>query len=479
MKFAAVSTLSVAALASTASALTSITTKGNAFFKGNDRFFIRGVDYQPGGSSSSTDPLSDKTTCQRDVEKFKDLGINTIRVYAVDNSKDHDDCMKLLSDAGIYLILDLNTPHSSIARTNTACSYNSAYLQNIFATVDEFANYDNVLGFFAGNEVINSNNNTETAKYVKATIRDLKSYIKARKYRAIPVGYSAADVSENRLQAAQYFNCGGSGARADFFGINDYSWCGKSSFTQSGYSEKVDMYKNVTIPMFLSEFGCNEVSGSRPFTEIEAIYSDKMTSVFSGGLVYEYTQEDNKYGLVKVVSDSEVTELDDYKNLKAEYSKTKNPTDNNFKSSDSTSECPAVKSGTWDSDDKLPNMPEDAKQYLKKGAGKAGGFSYDTITLCKNSKDKSSGFTDSSKNNDDSSSSSSSSSSSDSDSSSGSSSSSSSGSSGSGSGSSSSSSGSSSSSSGASPLSSSVDKLALVAVAYAALAGTLGFASVF
>ena len=37
-----------AGLVSLASALTPITIKGNAFFQGNSRFYIRGVDYQPG-----------------------------------------------------------------------------------------------------------------------------------------------------------------------------------------------------------------------------------------------------------------------------------------------------------------------------------------------------------------------------------------------------------------------------------------------
>lgn len=36
-----------------------VTVKGNAFFAGNERFYIRGVDYQPGkyqNMSSSEDP---------------------------------------------------------------------------------------------------------------------------------------------------------------------------------------------------------------------------------------------------------------------------------------------------------------------------------------------------------------------------------------------------------------------------------------
>lgn len=37
------------------------------------------------------------------------LGTNSIRVYHVDPSQSHDDCMTILANAGIYLWLDLDT----------------------------------------------------------------------------------------------------------------------------------------------------------------------------------------------------------------------------------------------------------------------------------------------------------------------------------------------------------------------------------
>lgn len=40
---------------------------------------------------------------------MQDLGVNSIRVYHVDASKDHSDCMSTLADAGIYLLVDLDT----------------------------------------------------------------------------------------------------------------------------------------------------------------------------------------------------------------------------------------------------------------------------------------------------------------------------------------------------------------------------------
>lgn len=121
---------------------------------------MRGVDYQPGGSSKLVDPIADVTTCTRDIAKFKELGINTVRIYSVDNTADHDTCMQLLADAGIYLVLDVNLPLYSINRADPHPSYNSVYLQNIFATIDAFANYTNTLAFFSGNEVINDDSTT-------------------------------------------------------------------------------------------------------------------------------------------------------------------------------------------------------------------------------------------------------------------------------------------------------------------------------
>jgi len=221
-----------------------------AFFAGTNRFYIRGVDYQPGGSSLLVDPIANITTCTRDIAEFRKLGINTVRVYTVDNQANHDACMAALDAAGIYLALDVNTPNYSINRANPAPSYNAVYLQSVFATIDAFAKYSNTLLFFSGNEVINDDTNTNTAPYIKALTRDMRNYIKARNYRTIPVGYSAADIAENRYQTAQYMNCGDdASARSDFFSFNDYSWCAPNTFEGSGWAAKVQMYMNYSIPL--------------------------------------------------------------------------------------------------------------------------------------------------------------------------------------------------------------------------------------
>lgn len=368
----------VAALAlSTALALEPITIRGNAFYNGNDsRFFIRGADYQPGGSSNLTDPLANPETCKRDIAKFKDLGLNTIRVYTIDNSANHDECMAALDEAGIYLLLDVNTPKNSLNPLNNETlqvSYNTGYLQHIFATIDAFKDYNNTLGFFSANEVINSYNTTIGAPYVKAVTRDMKKYIKAQSKRIIPVGYSAADIIESRWEQMCYFNCGDDeDSRIDMFGVNDYSWCGDmSSFTVSGWSANVKKYSNYSIPMFLSEYGCN-INLPRTFPEVKSLYSTEMSSVYSGGLVYEYSNAVNNFGLVDIQEGS-VTEREDYPYFKKALAGAPNPTgDAGASTSRSIAQCPNFEAGTWNvsPDQPLPVMPKNAEVYMKQGAGK-------------------------------------------------------------------------------------------------------------
>ncbi|KAJ5683498.1 CAZyme family GH72 [Penicillium macrosclerotiorum] len=357
-----------------ATSVTPITVKGNAFFKGDDRFYIRGVDYQPGGSSKLADPIADKEGCMRDIKKFKDLGLNTIRVYSVDNSQDHDDCMNALAEAGIYLVLDVNTPKYSINRADPEISYNDVYLEYIFGTVEKFAKYSNTLAFFSGNEVINDGPSSKAAPYVKAVTRDLRSYLKSNGHRQIPVGYSAADIDTNRLEMAEYMNCGTDDERSDFFAFNDYSWCDPSSFTISGWDQKVKNFTGYGLPLFLSEYGCN--TNTRKFEEVSALYSTKMTGVYSGGLVYEYSQESSNYGLVKISGDS-VTTLDDYDALKSAYDETANPSgDGNYNSTGGANGCPKKAAPNWDVDgDALPEMPTPAQKYLKETVSTFPGFS--------------------------------------------------------------------------------------------------------
>lgn len=321
------------------------------------------------------DPLTDEDNCKRDISEFKTLGINTVRVYTIDNSADHDTCMKELADAGIYLILDVNNPLYSINRNNPAVSYNDVYLQSIFATIDEFVQYDNTLAFFSGNEVVNDQTNTTlAAPYVKATTRDMRQYISKRGYRKVPVGYSAADVSQNRWQLAQYFNCGSDDERSDFFAFNDYSWC-NTDYELSGWDQKVKNFTGYGIPLFLSEYGC--ITNGRDFGEVAALMSDEMTSVYSGGLVYEYSEEGSGYGLVSIDGDKVSTKSGFVAYSTALASNPAPSGDGGFTKTTNSAACPSADSNWLVSDTSLPAIPTGAVKYLSKGAGTGPGLTGD------------------------------------------------------------------------------------------------------
>ena len=57
-----------------------------------------------GEPSTFFDPLADSAACARDVPLLQQLGVNAIRVYSVDASNNHDDCMHALSAANIYVM---------------------------------------------------------------------------------------------------------------------------------------------------------------------------------------------------------------------------------------------------------------------------------------------------------------------------------------------------------------------------------------
>jgi len=352
-----------------------VTVAGNSFTANGQRFYLRGVDWQPGGSSQLVDPIADVGRCQRDVNEFAKLGINTVRIYTVDNSATHDDCMKILADHGIYIALDVNGPAYSLnseyaAATNA--SYNEVYLQNVFATIDMFAKYDNTLLFFAGNEVMSAWNMSYAAPYVKAVTRDMKAYMKARGYRAIPVGYSAPDLPEIHLSTIAYLNCGGDSARSDFYSYNDYSYC-NTDFITAKWDQKVKNFTGYSIPIFLSEFGCID-NRPRKWPEIASLYSKNMTPVYSGGLVYEYTNETNNFGIVSI-NGNNVQELPEFSPLATAFRSNPPPTDGGgFNKDHAASKCPPQDFWWKISGEAIPDTPTKAQKYFKDGAGPGPGI---------------------------------------------------------------------------------------------------------
>ncbi|KAI8809871.1 Glucanosyltransferase-domain-containing protein [Cladochytrium replicatum] len=295
-------------------------------------FSVRGIAYQPGGQARAAygwDPISDdaESSWIQDLPIMESLGINVIRVYDTDPNVSHELFMKKLADHNMFLLLDLGKVFSSIHREAPAETYTKGLVERYLATVDAFQKFSNLLGFIVGNEVVNSIDTSKAAPYVKALIRDIRHHLsKAAEAQLrmternssvhqtrnltrypIPLMVSVTDTNSLRQNEADYLLCGDTkdhreGA-PDIYGINIYSWCGPTAnFVSSRYKERTEQLSKYGVPMILSEYGCNAVR-PRTLNEVSAIYSSPMSSAFSGGVLFEYSNEENNYGIVNIQED--------------------------------------------------------------------------------------------------------------------------------------------------------------------------------
>jgi hypothetical protein len=77
--------------------------------------------------------------------------------------------MSIFNAAGIYLILDVNSPlvGESLPRHAPWEGYFDGYLERIFRVVEALMDYPNTLALFGGNEVINEDAHKEVPAYLR------------------------------------------------------------------------------------------------------------------------------------------------------------------------------------------------------------------------------------------------------------------------------------------------------------------------
>ena len=239
---------------------------------------------------------------------MKTLGANSIRVYHVDPKAEHDSCMKTFADAGIYIWLDLDTFNSAIDGPGmTQPQWNETQFEAFQTVMDVFHKYDNLGGFFVGNEVLTSPETDVAAPYVKAAAADMKAYrdgqyhlilanarpglsddiqarATARYLSGTPQQISPPSAQCSRIIllaaktvqtlltsmvstltsgqfASSYCRC---------FLLIQYR-CGDATYETSGYVFLQKDAAEYNIPIFFSETGCN-VGSARTFADQAAIF---------------------------------------------------------------------------------------------------------------------------------------------------------------------------------------------------------------
>lgn len=319
-----------------------IETSGKAFVdRHKERFMVRGValacpsSFTP--ASGVRDLLADENAtffAESILPQLRTLSVNTIRVYEVDTSKKHDQTMSTLKSAGIHVMVGMATPEVCVNRMEPEYSY--AILERYQQVADSFCAYENTLAFSIGNEVIFPGEmrtlvaqqhpkwspeeidaatielESKCAAVMKSIIRDLKSYMRTRKYRSVPVGMAMQDGPQDTVPnligtdiVSEYYASGDHTLRADYIGINSYRYVTGATPPDSCYAGLVQEVETIPVPVFLSESdGMPTPPTARSFAEVPYMFYDTSEippppwfHQLSGQIVFEFYEGANGFGL--------------------------------------------------------------------------------------------------------------------------------------------------------------------------------------
>lgn len=158
---------------------------------------------RPSPSDPHSDPLADDrlSEIRRDLDIIRELGLNTIFVSHLDYTKSHHEALQLLADAGIYVVVavgeHISSPNGhpeSDPNFDTQQRYSENNMMEILQLVEQIADYPNILGISVSGGILRGASTTKMAEVIRAYVRDIKTYIRMRGGRIIPVGVSNPQV---------------------------------------------------------------------------------------------------------------------------------------------------------------------------------------------------------------------------------------------------------------------------------------------
>jgi len=313
--------------------------KGKRFYDSStDEYVpIKGIAYYPRPNAGplteghSVDFYTDEYSSrwQTDIQNMKDLGVNAIRIYAVDPSANHDAFMCALSEAGIYVMMGLLADCEGCAigawvgvDAEPPLCYTSSVKERGKYVIRSFSKYPNTMAFSAGNEVtIYADDGAGGPREAnvpcqKKFLRDMREYVSgcAGSYpnavlpRAIPIGVVNWDGNAQSFNQHVYYYCRTDPEdlfeNAEWFALNSYRHCDGSATSAEdivGWPALRNDFQAINFPgpVLLGEYGCRErgfptldgFEAQRTWFQTEALYSPDYSDVFAGGFVFEYSAE--------------------------------------------------------------------------------------------------------------------------------------------------------------------------------------------
>lgn len=313
--------------------------KGKRFYDSSTEKYvpIKGIAYYPRpndgplSKGNSVDFYTNEfaSRWREDIANMRNLGVNAIRLYAVDPSANHDAFMCDLQEAGIYVMLGLLADCEDCgigARVGVNAEpplcYTSTVKDRGRFVIRSFSRYDNLMAFSAGNEAsIYADDGAGGPREAnvpcqKKFLRDMREYASgclssgdnAVLRRAVPIGLVNWDGSAQSFDQHLYFHCRTDPEdlleNAQWFALNSYRHC--DGFATSldeiiGWPELQAEFKEANLPgpVLFGEYGCREqgfptmdgFEAQRTWFQTEALYTPDYSDVFAGGFVFEYSAE--------------------------------------------------------------------------------------------------------------------------------------------------------------------------------------------
>lgn len=206
--------------------------------------------------------------------------------------------MQAFADVGIYVLASFYTPKSFLVEFDPV--WDTTLYRQYTAGIDMLSKWNNSLGFAMrfDDETDGTDLTAFYISYVKRITKDLKSYIKQKNYRKIPVGYRLAAFWPNEDDALDtrrlnYLSCGvEDGESSDFLALELQDCPHEKDVEHIGR-----LYAQSGMPVWAERLRCGNNTDTKDppsYKDLEKVFSPNIAEVLVGGIALEFKYDTAK-----------------------------------------------------------------------------------------------------------------------------------------------------------------------------------------